>query len=128
MNKQLEDFCYIVGFSGGSLLYLKSEKRLFTRKNKNPIRGKVYWTCYDPIIKTDNKINPCGARCTFDVKTGECWRNDVLHSVHRNHELIYHDLLSLNAMKDHCRYLAKNFPISAHKIPIKEIFLAEMAK
>lgn len=124
----LEDFCYTVGYNdkGGSLLYLKTEKHLYTRKNKNPKNGKIYWACYDPIANNDGKT--CGARCTVDERTGECWRNQAEHNGHGNHELIYRDLISLNSMKDHCRYLAKNFPISGHKIPIKEIYLAEMAK
>lgn len=131
MARKSEDFRYITGFSdkGGSLLYLISEKHLFVRKNKEPKNGKVYWVCYDSIVVgADGKPGSCAARCTVDVNNNQCWRNDTNHSRHECHEITFKDLESLNAMKDHCRYLSTNFPFSAHKIPISEIYLTEMAK
>lgn len=131
MTQNSEDFCYITGFSdkGGSLLYLEAEKHLFVRKNKNLKNGKVYWVCYDSItMGNDQQLGPCGARCTVDVINNRCWRNGAKHSGHGSHEVTFRDLQSLNAMKNHCRHLADNFPFSAHRIPISEIFLTEMAK
>lgn len=117
------EFCYIPGFSSGYLLYLKREKHLFVRKETK--NGKTYWVCYDTIKLASGS---CKSRCIVDEATQKCKRNDAPHTAHDNHELDYKDLVSLNAMKDHCRYLAQNFPYSAHKIPIKEIFMAEMIK
>lgn len=131
MTRKLEDFRYITGFSdkGRCLLYLTSEKHLFVRKNKEPKNGKVYWVCYDSILLgADAKPGSCAARCTVDVNSGQCWRNETKHCQHESHEITFKDLESLNAMKNHCRYLATNFPFSAHKIPISEIFLTEMGK
>lgn len=89
----------------------------------------MYWVCYDSILLgADAKPGSCAARCTVDVNSGQCWRNETKHCQHESHEITFKDLESLNAMKNHCRYLATNFPFSAHKIPISEIFLTEMAK
>lgn len=128
MEQRLQTYSYIKGFNDGSLLFLKSEGHLFVRKGKQK-NGKEYWVCYETIVLgEDGKPGKCTARCTLNVKTNECWRNETPHIEHETHEIIYRDLKSLNAMKDHCRYLAKHFPFSAKKIPISEIFLTEMAK
>lgn len=121
------DFCHIPGYHGGQLLYLKDEKHLFLRKESK--NGKTYWVCYDTIKSANGgKSGPCRARCIMDDSTKTCERNKTPHTSHENHEINFNDLQSLNSMKDHCRYLARNFPYSAHKIPIKDIFLAEMVK
>lgn len=120
---QKMEFCYISGYSSGCLLYLKSEKHLFVRKETK--NNRTYWVCYDTI---KSGAGSCKSRCIVDEKTKKCNRNDTPHGAHENHELDFKDLVSLNAMKDHCRYLAQNFPYSAHKIPIKAIFMAEMIK
>lgn len=56
----------------------------------------------------------------------KCVKTDTPHADHDDHEIIY--LISLNNMKDNCRLLAEEFPISAKKIPVEEIFLMEMSK
>lgn len=121
------DFSYITGFSGSQLLYLKEDKHLFTRKcSKN---GRTYWVCYDTIASAVNLVPGfCRARCTVIDATNECIRNETAHTCIGDHEVCVRDMESLAAMKDHCRYLANNFPNSAHKISIKDIFLAEMIK
>lgn len=119
-------FCYTRGFSDRKhdLLYLEDEKHLFVRRDGSDDGTKVYYGCYDAL----NGSNGCKARCTMDTKTNKCKRNNKPHNGHDNHEVTYRDMESLNAMKDHCQYLFKNFPFSAMKIPIEEIFLTEMAK
>lgn len=121
------NFIYITGFNGGRLLYLKREKHLFTRKDiKN---GTSYWICYDTIATAKNLMpGSCRARCKVDEATQVYERNNTPHTCVEDHELYFRDMESLNAMKDHCRYLATNFPYSAYKIPIKDIFLVEMTK
>lgn len=124
----------IKGFQSGNLFYLPSEKHLFLQKSSKS--GKKFLVCYDTVasvgVNEDNNDDydslTCCARCTFDEKTGLCRRNSSPHTDHDDHEIKFRDLQSLNAMKDHCRYLATNFPFSARKIPIKEIYLSEMAK
>lgn len=120
------DYVLIQGFQSGTLFYVPSEKHLYVRKSSR--NDNVYLACYDTIISKNEKNNnvSCSARC--HVKQNICVRTDTPHSVHDDHEIIYNDLISLNAMKNSCRLLAENFPISAKKIPIKEIFLMEMSK
>lgn len=117
---------YTRGFSDRKhdLLYLEDEKYLFVRRTQSEDGQKIYYGCYDAL----DGPNGCKARCTLDTKSGKCTRNDKPHNGHDNHEVTYRDMVSLNAMKDHCKYLSENFPFSAHKIPIDEIFLTEMAK
>lgn len=126
----MEEFCYITGFKeGSSLLYLKEEKNLFFRKNKELQNGKIHWACNASNIPAIyGQPDSCPARCTMDLIKSEIYRNNAAHIHEANHEIVFRDLESLNAMKNHCRYLAANFPYSAHLIPVKEIFLSEMAK
>lgn len=121
------NFDYITGFNGGRLLYISRDKHIFTRKDTK--NGKSYWICYDTISSAKNLVpGSCRARCTVTEATQYCERNGVPHTCNEDHELCLRDMNSLNAMKDHCRYLSKHFPYSAHKISIKDIFLMEMIK
>lgn len=125
------EYIKINGFNGGTLYYLPEEKHLFLRKTST--NGMAYLVCYDTIIakprkKRDSNVSVCTARCQLDERTEQCLRNKSVHSDHQNHETIYRDLISLNAMKNQCRFLAEKFPYSAHLVPISEIFLIEMAK
>lgn len=126
------EFIEIKGFRGGDLFYLPNEGHLYVQKSST--EGKKYLVCYNTVVSEDEDDDEdvvheaCSARCTLDEKMGLCYRNTSPHSGHTDHEIKFRDLQSLNAMKDHCRYLATNFPFSARKIPIKEIYLAEMAK
>lgn len=105
------------------MYYAPKEKHLYV-KNKNT-NGKIYLDCYDTIRNKSN--TRCRAKCIY-TSANEHSRTTANHTDHENHEVTYRDLVSLNNMKDHCRYLAKNFPTSAHKVSVKEIFLLEMAK
>lgn len=118
------DYVFIQGFQSGTLLYVPSEKHLYLRKSSR--NGIAYFVCYDTVItKKEKSKATCFARCHIKEKT--CTRNAAPHT-HHDHEIIYNDLVSLNAMKNSCRLLAEKFPLSAKKIPIKEIFLMEMSK
>lgn len=135
----------IKGFSGGNLFYVPDEKHLFMQKSRSSKKLKKYLVCYDTVL-SKNKVgggadsefddenfkevicNGCPARCTFDEKTGLVIRNFSPHTNHVDHEIKFRDLQTLNAMKDHCRYLATNFPFSARRIPIRDIYMTEMAK
>lgn len=120
------EFCYIEGFSDRKhkLLYLIGEKHLFYRKGESYVGTKAYYACYERIDGSGS----CKARCTLDLQSEQCTRNKKQHNIHENHDVIFRDMESLRAMKNHCKYLATNFPFSSHKIPINEIFLNEMAK
>lgn len=125
------EYTTIRGFRGGNLFYVQEERNLYVRKTTKA--GLSYLVCYDTVqMKKSKQQDPhfeeYSARCTVDEGTGLCWRNNSCHRDHDNHELIFRDLQSLNAMKDHCHFLATKFPLSARRIPIKDIFLAEMAK
>lgn len=120
------EFRYIEGFSDRKhkLLYLIGEKHLFYRKGDSYDGTKAYYACYETIDGTGS----CKARCTLDLQSEKCTRNNKPHISHESHDVTFRDMESLQAMKNHCKYLATNFPFSAHKIPISEIFLTEMAK
>lgn len=120
------DYVLIQGFQSGALYYVPSEKHLYVRKSSR--NGNVYLACYNTIISKNEKNNneSCSARC--HVKLNTCVRTGTPHTKHVDHEIIYNDLVSLNAMKNTCRLLAENFPISAKKISIKEIYLMEMSR
>lgn len=122
---------YTFGFSERThkLLYLEGEKNLFFHKGESRDGSKVYYSCYHNLSDESNceKV-PCKARCSIDVDSKKCTRNNQPHNGHENHEVTLRDIKSLQAMKDHCKYLATNFPFSAQKIPINDIFLTEMAK
>lgn len=121
------EFIAVKGRQGGNLYYVKEDKHLYVRKTL--ASGISYLACYNTVLKNqDSHIQGCSARCTLDETKGLCFRNSTYHSHHENHEVVFRDLQSLNAMKEHCRYFALNFPFSAKKTPIKEIFLAEMSK
>lgn len=125
------EYVEVTGFGGGIWYYIPKEKHLFKRKDKK--NGIVHLICYDSEDATKmEKSNPnfkkCAARCHLREDNGLCYRTEAPHRDHEDHEITFRDLVSLNAMKERCRYLCENFPHSAHKIPIKEIFLLEMAK
>lgn len=128
------------GWNGGTVYYAPNEKHLYVRKDS--YRGKLYLVCHDTVLKKtkNNKKNrknnkkdqnknemKCPGRCIYNPTTG-AYKMTRKHNHRTNHEIEYKDLVSLNAMKDLCRFLAKHLPGSAHKIPVREIFLMEMAK
>lgn len=124
------EYTKIKGFNGGTLYYLPEEKHLFLRKTSK--NGMTYVVCYDTIMnkqkkKQDGNMEVCKARGQLNEGAEKCWRTAV-HSHHENHDIIFRDLVSLNAMKEQCRFLAEKYPFSAHLIPISEIFLVEMSK
>lgn len=125
------NYIAIKGFRGGNLFYIREKKRLFLRKSTK--LGQTYLVCYDTVLtKNYKKKNPsfeaCPSRCVLNESTGLLRYTESSHREHDDHECIFNDLVSLNAMKDRCRYLAVNYPYSARRIPVKEIYLAEMSK
>lgn len=118
----------ITGWSGGTLYYAPEEKHLYTRKRH--YNGTAYLACYDNVTSHSKKGKrpKCPGKRHVNLETEESRITCHHLADHSNHEVLYRDLISLNAMKDQCRFLAKHFPWSAHKVPIKEIFLLEMAK
>lgn len=123
------DHCFVKGYKGGTLLYLKEEKNLFVRKSGQ--EGEDVFICYQTILAKNKKKKPMELNCTARVKLNAntiCKRNKIAHSNHGNHEIHFRDLESLNAIKKNCRLLQKIMPITAHKVSAKELFLQEMAK
>lgn len=124
------EYCFIDGYKGGKLLYLKDEKHLFVRKSgKN---GEDVFICYQTILAKGNENKQstettCTARVKLDVNK-VCTRNKIAHTEHECHEIHFRDLETLKAVKDKCRLLQSIIPITAHKVSMKEIFLQEMAK
>lgn len=124
------EYCFIEGYKGGKLLYLKDEKHLFVRKSGE--NGEEVFICYQTILYKGNKNKQsehlnCTARVKLDANK-ICTRNKIAHTSHENHEIHFCDLETLNAIKENCQILQKIIPITAHKVSAKEIFLQEMAK
>lgn len=124
------EYSYVQGFrEGNDLLYLHDEKHLFVQKhNRN---GQIEYTCYQQLLNQEYSTNvPPITECTAKsiVRDGRCRRNAVAHQDHPNHELVFADLKSLNAMKEKCRNLKEWCPNSSHKISAKEIFMVELSK
>lgn len=119
----------VKGWSGGLVYYAPDEEHLYCRKDG--YNGTKYLVCYETVAsrsKKNKKSVKCPARRHLDEKSGKSSCTLSQHSSHDNHEVIYRDLVSLNAMKDRCRYLAENFPGCAHRISVKGIFLKELSK
>lgn len=120
-----EKLIEVNGFHGGIIYYSSKEKHLYVQRGKMR-NGDLYLACYDTIL---NKLNSqCSAKRVYNKGNRYSRSTNHKHTKHGHHEIIYRDLVSLNNMKNQCRYLTQNFPTSAHKVPIKEIFLQELAK
>lgn len=116
-------YSFTKGFHDGNLLvYLPEEKHLYYKTNDRP-SGQQDYACYEKIL---NKGHNCKSRFHLSADMS-CWKNNVPHSDHENHELTFKDMQTLDDMRKKCRYIVDNFP-SAHKIPLKEIFMSEMVK
>lgn len=120
-----ENLIEVNGFNGGIIYYSWNEKHLYVPR-RTMRNGDLYLACYDTIL--NKSTSQCSAKRTYNQGNGYSRCTNCNHSKHENHENIYRDLVSLNNMKKQCRYLQENFPTSAHKVPIKEIFLQEIAK
>lgn len=110
------------------LLYVHSEKMLYVLKDIK--RGKKIFICYETILKKKSikkGEHICTSRVTIDLN-GKCTKNRIDHTSHENHEEIMRDCNSLNTIKSKCKRLQKEYPVSSHKITVKDIFLDEMAK
>lgn len=67
----------------------------------------------------------CTARVLID-SNGLCSRNFVNHTVHKNHELLFKDMVSRKAIVDNCMAL-KKMSISSENISSRELFTREIA-
>lgn len=115
-------------FNGRNVYYDPEEKYLYSRNNG--YKETSYLKCFEDVKgqkkKTKSQSYPCGGRCRLDAN-GNSWLTHD-HALHENHEILYRDLISLNVMKERCRFLAENYPGHAHKVSTKIIFLTEIAK
>lgn len=114
------------GFNGRNVYYDSLGKYLYSRNNG--YKGTSYMKCFEDVRRKKKKKrkNSCGGRCRMDAN-GKSWQSHD-HAKHKNHEIIYRDLVSLNAVKERCQFLAANYPGQAHKMSTKIIFLTEIAK
>lgn len=112
------------------LLYVISEKHLYVKKDIRNARR--IFICYQTILSARKSImaehHPkCTARVSIDGN-GICTKNPLPHTQHKNHEQIYFDLATSNAVKDGCIFIKEKFPEQSHKISEKAIFFRELAK
>lgn len=121
---------FVSGFHSGTLLYLHGEKHLFRKVNDR--NGQEEWMCYESILPQIYQLNEPNphTKCTAKTfrKTNSLRRNQTSHSHQHDHERVFRDLVSLEAMKEKCKQLAEWCPLSSYRIPAKEIFMTELAK
>lgn len=122
----------IQGFhdSAHQLLYAPGEKHLYVQKYNRS--GQLEFICYESILPQEyrNKNEPNHSNCTARAILREniCYRNQISHQGHQNHELVYRDLKTLNAVKEKCKKLVEWCPLSAAKISAKELLAVELSK
>lgn len=116
------------GFNGKNVYYDPKRKYLYSRNNG--YKGTSYLKCFEDVkgAKKRKKKNwkPCGGRRRLNAN-GKSWSTHG-HAKHKNHETVYRDIISLNAMKESCRFLGENYSGQTHKISPKIIYLTEIAK
>lgn len=115
------------GFNGKTVYYDPKMKHLYSQYCG--YKKASYLMCYEDAKQKKKKgksSNPCGGRRRLDGN-GNSWSTHE-HANHKNHEITYRDLVSLNAMKERCRFLSQNYPGHAHKVSTKIIYLTEIAK
>lgn len=126
----MSDHTLIQGFHDGHpLLYLHGEKHLFYRSNERS--GHVEYSCYEKSrpdrYKNNKEANvKCTARVFLD--NGRVYRNQIRHQCHENHETIFRDLQTLEAVKEKARLIKKWCPLSASKVSAKELLAVELAR
>lgn len=125
------EYTYIQGFKDGPhrLIYLHREKHLFCYKYERS--GQIEYTCYQSMLPNDYKSDSehnCTARIIVNNNDKQCRRNNVAHTNHQNHELVFRDLQTLNAVREKSRKISEWCPLSASKVSAKEILAMELAK
>lgn len=131
-SQTMSNHTIIQGFhEGHPLLYLQEERHLFVRSNERS--GQVEYACYEKH-RSNRYKNPNhqeeNSNCTARVflKDGVVRRNSIQHKNHENHELIFRDLQTLNAVKEKSRMLLEWCPLSSSKVSAKELLATELAK
>lgn len=123
------EYTVIGGFrTNSTLIYVHKEKCLFLKKNER--NSNRTYICYQAVLSKRQLRDEDHTKCTACVvigKNGECFRNKIQHTSHRNHRSIYADLCSIENMKNKCDFIKNNLPISGSKISVKEIFCEEIA-
>lgn len=117
----------IQGFhEGHPLLYFHDEKHVFFQSHVRS--GQVEYTCYEKsrpeqyVTSNEPTAHP---KCTAKVVLR---RNSIQHQCHANHELIFHDLQTLAAVKEKSRQLSEWLPLSSSKVSANELLAMELAK
>lgn len=126
----MSNYTLIQGFHAGNcLLYLPGEKRLFFQSNVRS--GQVEYTCYAKLCPDKYKTRKnTQSKCTARVflTDGNARRNGIRHHCHEDHELIFRDLQTLNAVREKCTKILEWCPLSASKVSAKELLSMELVK
>lgn len=102
----------------------KNNKKKSKKNKKNKKKSKKNKSKEE---KKDKVLN-CTARVKIDKMETVCSRNNVSHSRHHNHENIYKEMVSKNAIIDKCiefKKVTEGLPL---KVPASDIFTLEMSK
>lgn len=128
----MSDYAFIQGFhEGHPLIYLQKEKHLFFQSNVRS--GQIEYTCYEKFRSDRYKSSnhqEAHSKCTARVfvKDGIVRRSSFQHTNHENHELIFRDLQTLEAVKEKSQKLLEWCPFSSSKVSAKELLAIELSK
>lgn len=112
---------------GSLLLWAPEEKHLFVRKGTPTKSGDIDWICYQTILRQQD---PNETECTSRLKrttNGICFRNFLTHTAHKNHEIIYKDLMSKHKIVSDSVQFDKLCEGLAMKVPVNDFFTRELA-
>lgn len=110
------------------LLWASEEKHLYVKKGTPNKNGDVDWICYQTILCENDSRE---IKCTSRLKrcgNGRCFRKSLPHTKHKNHWLIYEDLLSRNKIIDDCIKFSEICDGLAQKVPVNDFFTREISK
>lgn len=126
----MSDYTMIQGFhEGRELLYLHGEKHLFCYSNERS--GQTEYACYEqhrPVRYKNDQKDKSVCKARVFLKNGKVRRNGIQHDSHSNHELIFRDLKTLDAVKEKSRKLLQWCPLSASRVSAKELLAIELAR
>lgn len=108
---------------GSKLVWIPEEKYLYSKKDERA-DGKRIYLCYQNRI---DENQPCPARRFIDI-AGVVTTNEVPHSCHQDHNLIYKDMKTRSDVLNSCIQAASALEGLHISVPNQRIFTRELSK
>lgn len=113
---------------GSFLLWAPEEKHLFVKKGTPTKNGDIDWICYQTILcQHDSNETKCTSRLKR-AANGVCFRKSLPHKSHKDHTLIYNDLMTKQKIVGDCVQFNKLCEGLAMKVPVNDFFTRELTK